>query len=165
MLFVLPIAIDYVEISDWLHRNQRFNDTKWVNAWHFSVANLRFPYGISRTFWHGIPSGCAFGKNESKEQHHPIGMYPICETWISLSNAENRHTTFWAVVKIQRKRNYPQKVYYLFSSMQKTCKVRPLFCRKISTTMKILFIIGVLFYVLSECGNSLFGKGGKSGKF
>ena len=45
--------------------------------------------------------------------------------------------------------------------MQKTCKVRPLFCRKISTTMKLLFIIGCFLYVLSECGESLFGKGGK----
>lgn len=31
--------------------------------------------------------------------------------------------------------------------------------------MKILLIIGVFLYVLSECGDSLFGKGSKSGKF
>ena len=33
------------------------------------------PYGISRALWHGIPSGCEFGKNESKGQQHPIGMH------------------------------------------------------------------------------------------
>ena len=42
---------------------------------------------------------------------------------------------------------------------------KAIFLQKISTTMKILFIIGVFLYVLSECGNSLFDKGGKSGKF
>ena len=51
------------------------------------------------------------------------------------------------------------------TTLKKTCKVRQLFCRKISNTMKILLFIGMFLYVLSECGDSLFGKGGKSGKF
>ena len=36
---------------------------------------------------------------------------------------------------------------------------------KNSITMKILFFIGCLLYVLSECGNSLFGKGKGGNKF
>ena len=31
--------------------------------------------------------------------------------------------------------------------------------------MKILFFVGCLLYVLSECGNSLFGKGKGGNKF